>query len=315
MPSKLQLPLGQSQSPLIPAAALLAAMVSLQVGASFAKELFPAVGAEGATVLRLGFAALLLMVVMWPWRVRFDAADWRWLVAYGLAIGGMNLLFYMAIATLPPGIGTALMFAGPLTAALLSSRRLADFLWVGLAVGGLLLLLPIFNGDAADDPRGLALALGAGGCWVLYIFAGKRAGEQHGPQAAALGMAIAACAVLPIGGSAEWSALSAGFASDCAIGRDPVQRGSIHARNGGAQAAADGNLQHHDQHGARSRCAGGSSCSGRAAIRYAMARSQRDHNSIDRYNNDGQAGGGVTSRLSSALALRLATSATRRPPT
>lgn len=211
MPSKLQLPLGQSQSPLIPAAALLAAMVSLQVGASFAKELFPAVGAEGATVLRLGFAALLLMVVMRPWRVRFDAADWRWLVAYGLAIGGMNLLFYMAIATLPLGIGTALMFAGPLTAALLSSRRLADFLWVGLAVGGLLLLLPIFNGDAADDPRGLALALGAGGCWVLYIFAGKRAGGQHGPQAAALGMAIAACAVLPIGGSAEWSALSAGL--------------------------------------------------------------------------------------------------------
>ena len=211
MSPELKLPVGRSQSPLIAAAALLAAMVSLQVGASFAKGLFPVVGAEGATVLRLGLAAVLLVVVMRPWRVRFDAVDWRWLVAYGLAMGGMNLLFYMAIATLPLGIAVALMFAGPLAVALLSSRRLVDFLWVGLAVGGLVLLLPIFKGGAAADPKGLALALGAGGCWALYIFTGKRAGRQHGPQAAAVGMAIAACAVLPIGAGAALSAPSAGL--------------------------------------------------------------------------------------------------------
>ena len=140
MSSELKPPVARRQSLLIAAAALLAAMVSLQVGASFAKSLFPVVGAEGATALRLGLAAILLLAVMRPWRVRFEAVDWRWLAAYGLSMAGMNLLFYMAIATLPLGIAVAVMFAGPLAVALLSSRRLVDFLWVGLAVGGLVLL-------------------------------------------------------------------------------------------------------------------------------------------------------------------------------
>jgi inner membrane transporter RhtA len=123
-------PAGLPGSPAVAALALVAAMVSLHVGASFAKRLFPVVGIEGVTVLRLGFAALILVMVMRPWRVRFDAAVWPWLVAYGVAMGSMNLLFYMAIARLPLGVVVALMFVGPLGIALLSSRRALDFVWI-----------------------------------------------------------------------------------------------------------------------------------------------------------------------------------------
>ena len=44
------------------------AMVSFQIGATFAKQLIPAIGAPGTTALRLGLSALLLVVLQRPWR-------------------------------------------------------------------------------------------------------------------------------------------------------------------------------------------------------------------------------------------------------
>lgn len=192
----------QAETPttlLVPVGALIVAMLSFTSGASLAKQLFPIVGAEGTTALRLSIGALILLAVLRPWRIRFSAASWRSIVFYGLAMGGMNLLFYMSIQTLPLGIAIALEFTGPLSVAVLSSRRKIDLLWVAFAAGGLLLLLPLGNGVANVDPTGALLALGAGGCWALYIVAGKRAGQEHGTLATSLGMAVAAIAVAPIG--------------------------------------------------------------------------------------------------------------------
>ncbi|WP_144377523.1 threonine/homoserine exporter RhtA [Mesorhizobium amorphae] len=192
----------QAETPttlLVPVGALIVAMLSFTSGASLAKQLFPIVGAEGTTALRLSIGALILLAVLRPWRIRFSATSWRSIVFYGLAMGGMNLLFYMSIQTLPLGIAIALEFTGPLSVAILSSRRMIDLLWVVFAAGGLLLLLPLGNGVANVDPTGALLALGAGGCWALYIVAGKRAGQEHGTLATSLGMAVAAIAVAPIG--------------------------------------------------------------------------------------------------------------------
>lgn len=180
-------------------ALLVVAMISIQVGAATAKQLFPVVGSTGATALRLLFAALILCAALRPWRLRMTAAVWRSILIYGVAVAGMNGLFYASLRTVPLGIAVALEFTGPLLVAMLSSRRVVDFLWIGLAVGGLLLLLPLGLTSDGVDPIGALLALGTGACWALYIVFGQKAGAEHGVQMTAVGVAIAAVCALPFG--------------------------------------------------------------------------------------------------------------------
>jgi inner membrane transporter RhtA len=185
-------------SPWQPIALLLVAMVSIQSGAALAKHLFPAVGASGATALRLALATLLLVAVFRPWRMRVERHQWPALLAYGVSLGLMNLMFYQALETVPLGIAIALEFTGPLAVALFGSRHLRDVVWVALAVLGLVLLVPE-QGTQALDPVGVAYALGAGACWALYIVFGQKAGSDHGPQTVALGSCIAAAVAVPFG--------------------------------------------------------------------------------------------------------------------
>lgn len=192
---------------LLPIALLVIAMTSIQSGASLAKGLFPLIGPEGTTALRLSLAALILALIMRPWRSRPNVAAWRSLVGYGLSLGSMNLLFYMSLKTIPLGIAVALEFTGPLALALLSSRRLLDFVWVALAVFGIWLLLPDTRSSDHLDPLGMGLALGAGLCWALYILFGQKAGAAHGSQTVVFGTLIAALLVSPIGLSQVGGAL------------------------------------------------------------------------------------------------------------
>jgi inner membrane transporter RhtA len=179
-------------------AALVAGMVSLQCGATFAKSLFPAIGAAGTSALRVGFSALILIAVWRPWRRSLPAREAGWIALYGSALGLMNLLFYLALARLPLGPAVAIEFVGPLAVALIASRRRSDFLWIGLAILGLMLLLPIAT-TAGLDPIGVALDLGAALAWALYILFGQRAGRVDGGQAVSLGMLTAALVAAPFG--------------------------------------------------------------------------------------------------------------------
>ena len=190
---------GKSPSPFIPVTLLLVAMISLQGGASLAKSLFPEVGATGITALRLGLGTLMLCAIFKPWRLRFTREQRMPLLMYGLALGCMNFLFYLSLRTVPLGVAVALEFTGPLTLALLGTRRLLDLIWVVLAVAGLGFLLPFGDSMKAIDPLGAALAVGAGACWACYILAGQRAGAEHGPATVAMGSLIASLIFVPTG--------------------------------------------------------------------------------------------------------------------
>jgi inner membrane transporter RhtA len=178
---------------------LLIAMGSIQLGASFAKTLFLSVGASGAVALRTALATVMLVAVLRPWRTRLGEGSWTALGVYGVSLGVMNLLYYLALRTLPLGITVSIEFTGPLAVAVLSSRRAIDFLWIGLAAAGLALLLPLGGSHGNIDATGALFALGAGACWALYIVFGQKAGADYGPQTVALGSIIASVIVVPIG--------------------------------------------------------------------------------------------------------------------
>ena len=183
-----------------PFLAVLGSVTALGIGTSWAKQvLFPAVGAQGTTAVRVGLSAVLMLLLWRPWRWRLSRADAQAVVLYGAALGAMNLMFYMSIQTLPFGLAVAIEFAGPLAVAIWSSRRAMDFVWVALAMVGLGLLLPLGLSGSTLDPVGVMYSVGAAVFWALYIVFGKRAGHLHAGQSVSLGLLVAALVVVPVG--------------------------------------------------------------------------------------------------------------------
>ncbi len=187
------------QSVLLPVALVVLGMIFTQTGASFAKGLFPAVGAAGATTLRLTLAAIVLLALFRPWRQKLSGAQWRAVLLYGGVMGAMNLFFYAALTSIPLGVAVALEFTGPLAVALAGSRRPLDLMWIALAVSGLAMLLPLGQTSGDISIGGVLLALAAGAYWAGYIVFGQRAGAGGGPHITALGVSIAAIIALPFG--------------------------------------------------------------------------------------------------------------------
>ncbi len=187
---------------------LVSAMISIQSGASLAKQLFPALGAQGTTSARLFFAALILFAIWRPWKNLPQGKAWRPLILYGVSLGCMNLLFYIAIARIPLGIAVALEFCGPLAVALWSSRHWRDVVWLACAVTGIVCLLPLHAYSQSLDVLGVLFALGAGVFWRLYIIFGQNAGsDAHGGSTVAWGMAFGAIIACPLGLVTAGSAL------------------------------------------------------------------------------------------------------------
>jgi inner membrane transporter RhtA len=202
----------------VPIAAVLAAMLCFQLGATLAKSLFPIVGAGSTAALRLAIAAGILLAVWRPWHIRFTGQQLRTVIVYGVAMGWMNYFFYLALSYIPLGITMALEFTGPLGIALFASRRPIDFLWIVLAALGLVALLPLGLGGQPLSVLGVVFALAAGVCWALYILFGRRAGAAHGGQITALGTVIGALMIVPLGVAHSGAALLAPAILPLALG-------------------------------------------------------------------------------------------------
>lgn len=151
------------------------AIASVQIGSSIAKDLYDQVTPLTVVWLRLLAAAVILGVVARP-RVRGrSGSQWGWVVAYGLALAGMNLSFYAAIERIPIGMAVTFEFLGPLGVSVFTSRRLRDLTWVGLAAVGVV-ILGFAPGDL--DPIGVVLALVAAACWAAYILLARPVGRH-----------------------------------------------------------------------------------------------------------------------------------------
>ena len=177
---------------------VLVGIASVQCGSAVARGLFDDLGASGITLLRVGLASLLLLVVLRP-RVRsWSGRAWRAAALLGVVMGGMNLVFYLSLRTVPLGIAVTVEFLGPLVLSLVQTRRLVDLLWAALAAGGVVLLG--VHTSKAVPLSGLALALLAGMFWAAYILASAHVGRTlPGTDGLAVALVVATLLVLPFG--------------------------------------------------------------------------------------------------------------------
>ncbi|MFC9853975.1 EamA family transporter [Streptomyces prasinus] len=181
-----------------PVGLVLAGGISVQFGGALAVTLMPRAGALGVVTLRLLVAAVVLLLVCRPRLRGHSRADWTTVIVFGIAMAGMNGLFYQSVARIPLGTAVTLEVLGPLALSVLASRRAINFLWAGLALAGVVLLGGGSFGSL--DPLGVAFALGAGVMWAAYIVFSARTGRRF-PQAdgLALAMGVAALLFLPLG--------------------------------------------------------------------------------------------------------------------
>jgi inner membrane transporter RhtA len=121
-------------STFLPVLALVAAMASLQLGASFAKSLFPLVGAQGTTALRLLFSAIALLCFFRPWRASLAPGAWRIITLYGSGPGRHEFFVLDGDSHHTLGhCGSVGICRPPIAVAVLASRRVVDFVWIALA--------------------------------------------------------------------------------------------------------------------------------------------------------------------------------------
>jgi inner membrane transporter RhtA len=176
-------------------------VVSVQFGGALAATLVPEIGAGGSVLLRVGFAALILLAVSRPPLRGHTRTDWLTVVAFGVALGLMNWSFYGSLAHLPLGVAVTVEFLGPLVLTTALSRRPLDFVAVAAAAGGVLLISRALSIPLEDlSWTGLLLALTAGACWAAYILLSARTGAAFDQlDGLALALAVSAVVVLPAG--------------------------------------------------------------------------------------------------------------------
>jgi inner membrane transporter RhtA len=174
---------------------VLIGIMSVQFGAAVSKGLFAEIPPVGMVLLRLATSSLVLLALARPRLGGRTAADWRPVLALGLALGAMNWSFYESFARIPLGVAVTIEFVGPLALAAVGRRRPRDLVWVGLAALGVVLF---GAGPTKVDALGFGLALLAGGCWALYIVSTAATGRRWaGVEGLAVASTVATLAIAP----------------------------------------------------------------------------------------------------------------------
>ncbi|MGB8946227.1 MAG: EamA family transporter, partial [Streptomyces sp.] len=164
-------------------------MSAIQLGLALSIPLTDQLGALGATGLRLGWAGLLLLILVRPRLRDFAARNLGACALLGAVSAGMMLFFMLAVTRLPLGTASALEFLGPLAVSLYGPGKGRKY-WTVLAALGVLALTEPWHGGI--DPVGAGFALAAAGCWAAYILLTQHVGDTvTGLNGLAISMPVA----------------------------------------------------------------------------------------------------------------------------
>ncbi|WP_376783516.1 EamA family transporter, partial [Miniimonas arenae] len=171
----------------VPAPALfLGAGVSMYYGAALAVGLFATASAVSVGWARLVVAAVVLVALARPWQLTWTRRSLGVAALFGILLGGMNLLFYVAIDHLPLGAAVAIEFTGPVAVAVASDRSpwSARRLLAPLLAAGGVAVISLGEVDWAHLGSGSAVgvlfALAAGAAWAGYMVVGRRIAARAG---------------------------------------------------------------------------------------------------------------------------------------
>ena len=125
--------------------------------------------------LRLITSAVILLLVARPRLTGHSGRDWLIVLGFGVSLLVMNWAIYQSFARIPLGIAVTIEFLGPLTVAVIGSRRLTDLIWVALAGMGVALL---GLSRATLTLAGVGFALLAALGWAFYILLSAQTGRR-----------------------------------------------------------------------------------------------------------------------------------------
>lgn len=154
---------------------VLGGICSVQLGAAVAKGLFDRIDPTSMVFLRLLTSAVVLVLLARPAVRGRSRQDWLVVIGFGTSLAVMNWAIYQSFARIPLGLAVTIEFVGPLTIAVVGSRRARDLVWVALAGLGVVLLG--FEPDGVTVP-GVLFALLAGAAWGAYILLSAGTGRR-----------------------------------------------------------------------------------------------------------------------------------------
>lgn len=186
---------GRVMSRLPPELLFVVSATSQNLGSATAVRLFDEVPAQVVAWVRVGIAAVVLLVISRTTRMRWNGPERKLLVAFGVVTISMNILFYFALQRLPLGKGLAIEFIGPVTVAALRTRTRRNAVALALAVSG----VGILSGVELDaEPLGVLLILLASAGWAGHVVLGSSLAKLgRGAEALGSGLACGALAVTP----------------------------------------------------------------------------------------------------------------------
>ncbi len=171
--------------------------LSQYIGASIAVGLFDEIAPGGVALLRVVFAAAVIIGLRRSWKRRLSAQHLGYTAAFGAALALMNLCIYLAMARLPLGNAVAIEFTGPVVVAAVGVRSWRAVAAVTLAALGVLVLSGV---EAEATFAGTAFALAAGACWAGYIVLGHQVARRNiSIDSLGIAMAIGALVIAPFG--------------------------------------------------------------------------------------------------------------------